>query len=328
MADLGHKRTNKKLKKLESRLNSIYRDAYKTVRGKLSHHLAKYKEKDEIMRAKVDNGEISEDSYLSWRRTQMMQTRAFTDLSDTLAAELTRTTEIAAGMINGHTEDVYCLNMNYGTYEVESGTRINTSFALYDHATIENLMKKDPQIIPQVNPNIPKTQQWNQKNITSAVASGILSGDSIPQIASRLEGVTNMNLAQSVRAARTYTTAAENKGRVDSYERAEKMGIHMQQQWLATVDTRTRPSHIALDHKKIKVGEKFPNGCRFPGDPDAPPEERWNCRCTLIAALDDFEYEGNERAMNLPAGITFEQWKSWGRETWASTSQSKTEQKK
>jgi hypothetical protein len=57
--DLGHKRTNKKLKKLESRLNTIYRDAYKTVRGKLNNHLAKYKEKDKIMKAKVEKGEIS-----------------------------------------------------------------------------------------------------------------------------------------------------------------------------------------------------------------------------------------------------------------------------
>jgi len=322
VADQGHRETDKKLKTLEKQINTVYKNAYETVKGKLANHLAKFAKEDLEMKAKVKAGEVSEGYYHIWRYEQTVQTKAFQSLRDTLATDLTNASKIAAGMINNHTEDVYCLNMNYGTYEVESGTRIDTSYALYDHATIENLMKDDPQIIPQVNPNIPKTELWNRQNITSAITSGLLSGDTIPQIASRLEGVTNMNLAQAVRAARTYTTAAENKGRVDSYERAEKMGIQMEQQWIATVDTRTRPSHIAMDHQKIKVGGKFPNGCRYPGDPAAPPGERWNCRCTLIAVIKDFEYEGDARAMNLPEGITFQEWKSWGsRKTWASTSQ-------
>lgn len=60
--------------------------------------------------------------------------------------------------------------------------------------------------------------------------------------------------------------------------------------WDATGDSRTRPSHMAMDGQSRPVGQAFeaPSGAKlkFPGDPDAPAEERIKCRCWLKPRID------------------------------------------
>jgi len=53
-------------------------------------------------------------------------------------------------------------------------------------------------------------------------------------------------------------------------------------EWLATADDRTRESHVEMDGQAAPIDGVFDNGCRFPGDPNGPPEEVINCRCALV----------------------------------------------
>ena len=85
--------------------------------------------------------------------------------------------------------------------------------------------------------------------------------------------------------------------------------MKLQQEWLASLDTRTRHSHRRAPGERVRVGEKFSNGCRWPGDPNAPYSEVMNCRCTLVAALEGVEDSARERFSRLPEGMTYEQWK-------------------
>ena len=83
-------------------------------------------------------------------------------------------------------------------------------------------------------------------------------------------------------------TSAENKGRQDSYARAESDGIILKKEWIATNDSRTRHSHAALDGAVVDQDKKFDNGLMYPGDPSGRPEETWNCRCTVAAVVKGF----------------------------------------
>lgn len=307
--DQGHRQTDQALKELESKISSEYKKAADSAEKKLEAHLKKFKDLDERYSKQVAEGKLSKSEYIKWRRSAMMRGKRWRDMRSVLVSDMQNANKIAIGLINDSTIDAYALNMNYGTYEIEAGTRLDTSFSLYDHATVENLMKENPEIIPKARLDIPKDRLWNRQKLTSAITQGILTGESIPDIAKRLRGVADMNEHAAIRNARTYTTAAENKGRVDSYERALAMGIKLKQEWMAALDMRTRASHRLLDGEKVEVGKKFSNGCRYPGDPEGKPWEIYNCRCTLVAAIEGFDDSAEERFSRLPKGMSYEEWK-------------------
>ena len=124
-----------------------------------------------------------------------------------------------------------------------------------------------------------------------------------------------MNRASAIRAARTAVTGAQNAGRQDSYVAAEKMGIKMKREWLATLDNRTRHAHAILDGQRVAVNEPFQvdgHKIMFPGDPTAEAYLIYNCRCTLIAAVDGVDTSDalrRDRDGLLP-DMTFAQWEA------------------
>lgn len=308
--DYGHQQTDKILADIERRLKREYATALKDMKERVRKALKKFEADDKKMVELLKQNKIKYSEYIEWRTRRMIQNDALKNMSSMLAENLTHTNEIAAGIINERMADVYALNMNYGTYEIESGTGINTSFDLYDRLTVENLMKDDPKVLPLVNPDIPKDERWNRQKITSALTQGILNGDSIPHIADRLEQVTNMTRSAAIRNARTYTTSAESKGRMDSYERAHAMGIHVMKEWMSTIDIRTRDSHVDVDGERRELDEEFSNGLDRPGGM-GPPEEVYNCRCRLVAYIPDFTIEA-DRVNNLD-GMSYEEWQEGAR---------------
>lgn len=132
-----------------------------------------------------------------------------------------------------------------------------------------------------------------------------------------------MSLASAIRTARTATTAAQNAGRMDSYHAAEGMGIKLKKEWLATLDGRTRHAHAMLDGQTAETDKPFHvDGYEimYPGDTSAPGYLVYNCRCTLIAALDDVPKTPNplRRARDPETGrsilvsdMTYAQWVGW-----------------
>ena len=139
------------------------------------------------------------------------------------------------------------------------------------------------------------------------------------KIAKRLANmVGDSDTKAAIRNARTMTTGAENAGRVDSYKRAENMGIKMMQQWVATLDNRTRHEHRQLDGQRVKVGEPFivnKQQIMFPGDPAAAPYLVYNCRCTLIGVVAGSDIEKTTNAGELPrrsklGTMTYDEWKN------------------
>jgi hypothetical protein len=109
------------------------------------------------------------------------------------------------------------------------------------------------------------------------------------------------------------TTATQNAGRVDGFKRANDMGIDVVQEWVATIDGRTRHEHRILDGQRRKVGEPFEvegEKIMYPADPTAPYRLIMNCRCTLIGQIKGFER--NTRAYREDKdldGMTYDEWK-------------------
>lgn len=303
MSDPAHNETESLLKALEKRINEEFSRAIKEVHAKVDDYLKRYKKKDETWREWISKAEDRtekkkrENDYKKWRTSQIAVGKRWKEMRETLAQDFHNADEIARSITNGYMPEVYALNHNYGTYTVESGSMKDTSYTLYDRQSVERIFRDNPDMLPppgkalaekiQEGLDAGKDIRWNKQQIQSVMIQGILQGDSIPKLAKRLSTtVGDSDRKAAIRNARTMTTGAQNAGRVDSYIRAEKMGIKMMQQWLATHDNRTRHSHRQIDYETRPVGEEFSNKCKFPGDPEGPAWEVYNCRCTLRGLVD------------------------------------------
>jgi SPP1 gp7 family putative phage head morphogenesis protein len=322
--DKGHQETEKLLKKTERRVSSEYRQAEREVAQKLSDYLKSFARKDAMWAQWVKDGKKTQQEYNNWRVGQIAMGQRWEAMRDTLAEDFHHANQIAGSIVNGHVPEVYALNHNYATYEVESGLGVDTSYTLYDRQTVERLMRDDPQMLPppgkKVSARIRAGEdiRWNNQQIQSVMIQSLLQGESMGEIAARLATVVgDKNRASAIRNARTMTTGAQSAGRVDGYQRAQDMGIKTRQQWVATLDGRTRHEHRLLDGDIVDVGEPFKvmgEEIRFPGDPTAPAHLVYNCRCTVIAALEGFERDLSDlsiRKADKLEGMSYEEWKRY-----------------
>lgn len=306
--DIGHEETDAILHKMERQVQGVYRQAAEDTQKKLDDYLARFKVKDQIKQERVKKGEITKKEYADWRKGQICIGKRWQEMLDTLSTDLTNADKIAMSIVNGYSPEVYAINHNYATFQIEQAGMLDTSYTLYDRQTVERLLREDQDLLPKAHVDVPKDKRWNRQHIQQQVTQGILQGEDLGKIAKRLQTVTDMDNSAAIRNARTITTGAENAGRVDSYKRAEKMGIQLEQEWLATLDGRTRHTHRMADGERVKVGEKFSNGCRYPGDPEGPPWEVYNCRCTLVPAVKGVDQSNAPRNSKL-GGMTYEEWK-------------------
>lgn len=291
--DEGQAEVDLLIAEAENDILIYYQQAEEELLEKVNDYWDKFDKKDKVQKAKLDAGEITLKEYQEWRIGQMLIGKRWEEMRANIAADLTNYQNIAKSIVNGYTPDAYAAGFNYGTYSIENAAKLDTSFTLYDRPTVERLVREKPQLLPDLNPRSKTAQEiadgkinaWHEEQIQSTAMQGILQGESVPQIAERISDITNQDAKATIRYTRTMMTGAENAGRVDSYVRAEDMGIQMEQQWLATLDERTRESHRKMDGEHKPVGELFSNGCRFPGDPKGPAGEIWSCRCCLIPML-------------------------------------------
>lgn len=319
-SDFGHKLTDKELAKLERRIAKLYRDAGEELQATIDAYFEQFKKHDEEMKAligTVQNGkEWTEADYKQWRINQIGRGERYQAMRDKVAQRATDANAVAVSYTNDATPGIYSLNRNYAAYTIERVTG-NIGFDLWDEQTVKRLMVEQPDLMPYY----PKDRAlkrgidlaYGKKQITASVTSSILQGKSIKHMADDLQKrITTMSRDSAIRTARTAVTGAQNAGRMDSYAAAEKMGIKLKKEWLATLDARTRHSHAMLDGEQVAQDKKFSNGCRFPGDPQGPPWEIYNCRCTLIAAVDGADTsDGLRRTRDgLISDMTYAQWEA------------------
>ena len=311
MADYGHRETDKRLEVMEKRISKVYADTLEEAKTKLTAVLKEFQEEDKKRAQLVADGKLKQRAYVAWRQELLGKAKHLQDMIDVLTEDFTNADKIAMNIVSGEATGVYALNANYAAYEIEQKAGINLSWTLYDHSTVERLISEEPDLLPLPSVKIPLDQQWNKKHITAAINRGILLGDPIPDIAQRLLNVASMDLNAAIRSARTATTAAECAGRIDTYKYAESLGIEMQQEWVATLDDRTRHEHRILDGQRVDIGEAFQvDGAtiRYPGDPQAPGYLVYNCRCTLVSAVKGIDQRGAPRASKL-GNMSYEDWK-------------------
>ena len=310
MGDQAHDFAERKIAEFQAEVRETYRQAQADAQEALSRFLRRFEKEDERKREKVKAGELSEADYKAWRKGKILRSRQLSSTLDQVSQAMTEANQVAVAALAGRLPEVYAENANFAAFQVCEASGLDLAFSLVDAPTVQHMLTAGEALFHVPALDVAKDVAWNRRLMASQLTQGVLLGESIPKMARRVRSVTGSNIATATRTARTAVTGAECAGRVSSYERARDMGIKLKQEWVATLDGRTRHSHRKLDGEKAEVGGTFPNGCRFPGDPTARYAEICNCRCTLVAAVEGFETDDAKRASKLPKGMTYEKWKS------------------
>ena len=296
-------------RELQAKLRHVYADAIDGMTARIESSLEEFAAEDAEWRADIAAGEKDAEAYGAWRKGRALHDDRLKALERALTQDLTAADEMAIAHVNGVPAGVYAEGMNFATYEIEHGAKANTSFTLYDRDTVMELVANEPNLLPQAAFDKAKDSAWNSRHVTAAVTQAVLQGQTVPQLAASIAGIAAMDRRAAMKAARTAMTSAHSLGKLKGYERAAGMGIDVEKRWLAALDPRTRGSHRHLDGEVAELDAEFSNGLRYPGDPDGPASEVYNCRCTLVPVIGDVEYDEVERADKL-GDMSYEEWKN------------------
>lgn len=317
-SDLGAEYTDKQMLDLERKLSRLYTQAEKDIEEKLAKFTEANAKKEKIFEQQVKDGKKTQEEFDNWKAGVVFRGQRWDAKMAQVSAVLADTNKVATNILRSKELGVFAMNGNYAAYTFEHGAGVSFGFDLYDEKTVARLLRDDPNILPFKKLDKAKDVKWNFKNIKSQVTQGLIQGESIPQIAKRLaEAVPDRNEKQMVLHARTAMTAAQNAGRMERYEEAEDLGIKFKKVWLATLDSRTRDTHIELDGQAVKPEEPFKVAgyeIDYPGDPHADPEMVYNCRCTMTTELDDYPSTFNRRETatgEVIEDMTYNEWVNW-----------------
>lgn len=299
----------KQAQELQEKLQLTYSDAIDGMTSRIEASLKEFAADDAKWQADVAAGKKDAKAYKAWRKDQALHNDQLKALKKALTQDLTAADKMAMAYVNQVPAGVYAEGMNFATYEIEHGAKANTSFTLYNKNTVMELVTNEPDLLPQAAFDKAKDTAWNSRHVTSAVTQAVLQGQTVPQLAASIAGIAAMDQRAAMKAARTAITSAHSLGKLKGYERAADMGIGVKKQWLAALDSRTRSSHRHLDGETVGLDEEFSNGLKYPGDPDGPGSEIYNCRCTLVPVIDGVEYDEVERANKL-GSMSYDEWKN------------------
>lgn len=131
--------------------------------------------------------------------------------------------------------------------------------------------------------------------ITQTLADGVAQGEGIPELAVRVQEVFDQaSTTRAVTIARTEVISAFN-GSASAVASSYGPDVVAGQEWIATLDSRTRDSHAAANGEQVGIGERFSNGLAYPGDPSGDASEVVNCRCTVAFLTPDEFQRGKPR---------------------------------
>lgn len=317
MSDIGTRYTDSRQRAIEQRMHAIYRAAQAEIIEQLDAHTKRQNAQTRVKLAQVKAGKLSEEEFNKWQAGQMFTGKQWKDKVTSIATTLLTANQQANSIIEGEKRAVFGENATFQSYRLEHDANLDMSFGVYDSATVTRILRDDPTLLKPREIDEEKDIEWNRRNVTHAVAQGIIQGDSIQQIAKRIaKNTASKNEAAMTRYARTAMTSAQNAGRMEVMQEASEMGIQVRKLWIATLDERTRDAHQELDGQTAEINEPFDSmlgPIDYPGDPKADDANIWNCRCTLGYEYKEYPKANSTRRDNISGeeieDMTYKEWR-------------------
>jgi hypothetical protein len=123
-----------------------------------------------------------------------------------------------------------------------------------------------------------------KKQVKSELQRGLASQLSYADIARNISNYGQADMNRSMRIARTEGHRVQSEARLDSMQKAKKLGADVVKQWDCTLDGKTRPEHSQLDGQIRELDEMFETSGYSGSAPGqfGDPYMDCNCRCCLL----------------------------------------------
>lgn len=330
--DKAHRWTDRQVDKMGNHLATVYSKQQKAVVLALDGINGRFGDELDKLYAAIENAENDQQKarakaeYLAFYRVRILRDKKVKALFAEIADELYRANAGFNDYINGFASAIYA--ENYNAISAEIAQQVD-GFTV--HKASEKVVEKVGAVeMHKRTLNKRKDTSWNKDNLQQSILTGAALGLAKKALTKRTAAVVvKKNINVSNTAILAVATGAENRGRLDAGERASDEGYPVKKQWIATLDNRTRPSHVRLDGEKVGVDGEFLPGLSYPRDPRADPEEVSGCRCSL--KMDVGQRQGEERSaregtVTGPYGLeesfagtktvrvsnmTYEEWAEW-----------------
>lgn len=284
MADIAHELTDRELEKMERHLSAIYARAEKDVAAEFKPVLKAVKKKADALYKAIKEAEdekaerAAKIAYKAFYVSEVLRRKDFIKASQNAQKRLYSANQKAARYINSKTAHIYTINYN------QIGRGLQRDLDGYSFQPVSEDDAEEYGQISQQTVDEKKDKEWNGKNIRDAVLAGALLYYAVDKIfGDTAKSTTRKNLESSNRQANDMLTDAESKGRLDSMYRASDEGFTVKKYWIATLDNRTRDTHIEYDSiGTVDLDYEYAPGLKKPKDPNCSiMSEVCNCRCTL-----------------------------------------------
>lgn len=275
-------------KQITKRISEVYGDALKAAIKQNKQFFKKLRD--------IDSGKIKPPAFYDtpekitkWREGCIRELMRTEHVTESITQQIKDAGAAVSPEIEKELAGVYAANANYTAQKLTRMKANAPSAGLISSVTRKQaaIIIKDKQpLFSKIAFNNLQNAPAVVKRLQNEMLQASLLGESQQQIIKRIQGVMNNSAKNAKRIAQTERTRLQSQARNDKLKEAEDAGVTVMKEWSCAMMTTSRESHIALDGKRVKMGEKFRtiwgNDLEFPGDPNAPAKEVINCHCVMV----------------------------------------------
>ena len=275
-------------KQITKRISEVYGDALKTAIKQNKQFFKKLQD--------IDSGKIKPPAFYDtpekiakWREGYIRELMRTEHVTESITQQIKDAGAAVSPEIEKELAGVYAANANYTAQKLTRMKANAPSTGLISSVTRKQaaIIIKDKQpLFSKIAFNNLQNAPAVVKRLQNEMLQASLLGESQQQIIKRIQGVMNNSAKNAKRIAQTERTRLQSQARNDKLKEAEAAGVTVMKEWSCAMMATSRESHIALDGKRVKMGEKFRtiwgNDLEFPGDPNAPAKEVINCHCVMV----------------------------------------------
>ena len=275
--DSTHRFVDKQADMLLRRINGFYAKAAKGAQAKVKAFIADFEAEDAQKRR-----ELPEREYKRWRRKKFSGEGWETVLAYIVSAFVSADRQSKAAM-RTVCEGLFIEVAHRTAKGIRSMAGIVLPLITKDAAAKE--IGEYPFIFEKKFSKL-KDTAWNKRRAENILAAGITLGVGAAELVKMLSTDLAAKNSRAMRGTvNTAVTSAAAAAIVYELAKAKERGGKSYKVWETVGDDRVREAHQELDGDEKEVGQPFEvDGAEimFPGDPDAPLDLTYNCRCWLV----------------------------------------------